>query len=39
VDGQQYLLDKYGMASTLELEWWQTPSTRGILIFLTFHLL
>ena len=26
VDGQKYLLDKYGMASTLELEWWQTPS-------------
>ena len=26
VDGQQYLLDKYGMASTLELEWWQSPS-------------
>ncbi len=26
-DGQQqYLLDKYGMASTLRLEWLQTPS-------------
>jgi hypothetical protein len=26
VDGQTYLLDKYGMASSLELEWWQSAT-------------
>ncbi len=26
VDGQTYLLDKYGMAASLELEWWQSAT-------------
>ena len=29
VDGQRYLLDKYGMASMLELRWWRSATAEA----------